>query len=148
MDIEARAYGPDSSAEDIERLRSRIYLHKPDGCLIMWCQIPVETLFSQRIFFDVYEDIIRELIPGPYDTLVDLTNGNRPNPEIREGLKKGLEALPAQPRHVVLVTGSNFMANMAARFVLASVGIKSFSVHTHLDDALETYYRWLSQRSE
>jgi len=72
-----------------------------------------------------------------YDLLIDLTEAQPPNAEIRSRLKR-LFGAQSNLRTAAVFTGKNFMLNVAAKFVLGgSVGLKNFSVHTTLEQALE-----------
>jgi len=131
--FEARAYGPDSTPEQVQAIRDCIYLHAPN--IIYWRELPVQSVFQ----FDLFEQRLNELSQDitHYDLVIDLTEATPPNGECRERLKP-LFAGQAKMRRVAVFTGKNFMLNIAAKFVLgSSVGLKNFSVSKTLDTAIE-----------
>jgi hypothetical protein len=48
LQIEARAYGPDSTPEEIAAIKARVYLYAPD--IIMWQEVPVMSVFQVEMF--------------------------------------------------------------------------------------------------
>ena len=103
----------------------------------MYKELPVQSIFQ----LDLFMEKVREITAGlnSFDMLVDLTEANRPSPEIRAHLKKRFNELE-KLRHVAVFTGQNFLLNIAAKFVLSGCGIRSYSVHKKLEEALEAIY--------
>jgi hypothetical protein len=133
--LEERPYGPDSTAEEIKAIRECICLYN-DG-IVMYKEVPVQSVFQLDLFMEKIREITTDL--ASFDMLIDLTEANRPSPEIRTHLKKCFNELE-KLRHVAVFTGQNFMLNIAAKFVLSSCGIRSYSVHKKLEEALEAIY--------
>ena len=130
--FEARAYGPDSTSEEVQAIRDRVYKYR-DG-IVMYRELPIQSPFQ----LDIFQETLTEEGAGvpSYDLLIDLTEAQPPNAEIRSRLKR-LFGSQANLRTAAVFTGKNFMLNVAAKFVLSGIGLKSFSVHKTLEQALQ-----------
>lgn len=129
--IEARPYGPLLTAAERETLRSQVSLL--DDSIVSWREAPVTTTHQ----IDAYAERLAELVRPmeAYLLLVDLTDTNRPSPEVLERLREFFST-QTKMRHAAVFTGKNFLLNVAAQFVLARIGFGSYSVHKTRDDAL------------
>jgi hypothetical protein len=137
IELQARPYGDESTPDEVAAIRDRVWLYRaPD--LIMYFEVPVPSPFQIRLFGKKLDELTANL--KQYDLLVDLTHAKPPGAEVREALK---EMFGKQPkcRKVGVFTGRNFMLNVAARFVLGSVGLKDFTVSKTLEEALKTLGR-------
>ena len=83
IELEARAYGPDSTPEEVEALRAQVTLHS-SGDAVLWREIPVMSEFS----IDVCSDRLEELCAahGCRFLLVDSRAGARPDAVVRKRL--------------------------------------------------------------
>ncbi len=135
LKLEECRYGHDSTEEEIKALREHIYLYTNDT--VMYKEWPVTTTFQIDLCFRKVKEITADL--GSFYMIVDLTEAERPTPETRAHLKLCFNELD-NLRYVAVFTGQNFMLNIAAKFVLSGCGIKSFSVHKKLEEALEAIY--------
>jgi hypothetical protein len=131
-EIEVRPYGPDSTPEEIEAIRARVFLH--DERTVGYREMPIQTPFH----IDQYDAKIQELTAelDTFDLLIDLTEAKPPSAETRARLRKLFSSQTKMARAAVF-TGRNFMLNVAAKFVLSGMGLQSFSVHTTREQALE-----------
>ena len=68
--------------------------------------------------------------------LIDITEAEPPSAETRAQLKK-LFGGQAKLRRAAVFTGKNCMLNVAARFVLSGLGLKSVTTHKTKEEALE-----------
>ena len=68
--IEARPYGPDSTPEEIEAIRARLTWYEPG--ILLWRELPVQTIFSVRIKMIRLGEMVKE-VNGPITELVDLS---------------------------------------------------------------------------
>ncbi len=128
-----RPYGAESTPEEIQAMRDRICVHGPG--ILYWRELPVQSLFHLDILEQRLNELSHDL--SAYDLIVDLVEASPPGPQIRERLKQ-IFAAQHKLRRTAVVTGKNFMLNVAAKFVLGgSVGLKNFSIHTTLEQALE-----------
>ncbi|MBI3071261.1 MAG: hypothetical protein HYY84_03955 [Deltaproteobacteria bacterium] len=130
-EIEARAYGPDSTDEERETLRARITLFEPD--VVLYREAPIQTPFQLDVMWGRMAELTAAL-PNYY-ALIDLTHASRPPADVRFHLRV-LMTTHRRPAYTALFTEANFVLNVAARFVMASAGMKDFSVHRHRDDAI------------
>jgi hypothetical protein len=132
MNLHARAYGPDSTAEEIQAIKDCIYMHS--GRIMMYRELPVQSVFHLDLFESKMNELAQHL--EHYDLLIDLTQAQPPSAQVRARLKKlfgGQRLL----RKTAVFTGRNFMLNVAAKFVLSGSGLRSFSVHSTQEQALE-----------
>jgi hypothetical protein len=132
LGIEARPYGPESTPEEIAALKERVYVHSPG--VIMYREVPVMTLFQLGLFEEKLNELSAAL--DSYALIIDLTETEAPSAPIRARLKE-LFVGQTKMRQTVVYTGKNFMLNVAAKFVLAQAGLRSFSVHKTREQALE-----------
>lgn len=127
--FEPRPYGPESTPEELKAIEDRIYLYETG--IVMYKELPVQSMFQ----LDIFERRMTELGDrNGYSLLIDLTEAKPPNATIRARLQRLYGSQPL--RKVGVFTGRNFMLNIAAKFVLGGIGLKAFSVHTTLDQAL------------
>ena len=131
QDLENRAYGPDITEEERILLRTQVSLL--DGEILFWREAPVPSI-SQ---LDIYAEKMSELTAGleQFYLLVDLSRSARPGPEILEHIRKIMQP-QTRLMHAAIFTGMNFMVNIGAKFLLARMGIKSYSIHKNQADAL------------
>ena len=124
VQIEARPYGPDSTPEEIEALKGRVYMHT-DG-VIMYRDVPVLTEFTIDLFQDRIDELLRT--SECHSMLLDLTESGRPNAAQRDQLRNRMRGRRDQLKQMAVFTGRNLLMNVAARFVLSTV-FHDFSVH-------------------
>jgi hypothetical protein len=132
LELESRPYGEDSTPQEIEAIRARVYKYSDN--LIMYNEVPIPSRFQLRHFEERMNEISAQM--DHYDLLIDLTAAQPPGAEIREQLKT-LFSKQKKLRKTAVFTGRNFMLNVAARFVLGRAGLREFSVHKSQEDALE-----------
>jgi hypothetical protein len=131
--FENRAYGPESTPEEVQAIKECITVHEPG--ILLWRELPVHSLFSLDVVEERLQLLIRDL--DRYDLLVDLVRAAPPSPAVRERLKRIFKS-QAKLGRVAVFTERNFMLNVAAKFVLGgSVGLRKFSVHRTAEEALE-----------
>jgi hypothetical protein len=132
VQIEARAYGPDSSPEEIEAIRRRISLLRDD--VILYREMPVQSPFHLDLF---QEELVRlaKTLPA-IALLIDLTEAKPPNARTRERLREIFRGL-TNLRAAAVFTERNFVLNIAAKFVLSGLGLRSYTIHTTREEALK-----------
>lgn len=130
VSIEARPYGPDSTPEEIEAIKSRIYLHS-EG-VIMCRELPVMSDFSIEVLQDAVDELLRD--PTCEYLILDVAEARRPTAAQRERLGARAKTRRDRIKHIAIVTGRNVLANIAVRFIMSGV-FASFSVHKTLEDA-------------
>lgn len=133
VEIQRRAYGPESTPAEIQAIKGRIYLYR--GAIVMLRELPIQSLFH----LDLFEQRLNELgsrMPH-YNLLIDLTEADFPSAAIRTRLRK-LFGGQKNLRRIAVFTGKNFIINAAARFVLGDLGDKAYSIHSAAQQALDT----------
>jgi len=129
--IEARPYGPDISTSERETLKAQVTLL--DKNIIYWREAPVTTPYQIDVYAEKLIELTREL--EDYYLLIDLTDTNRPSPEVLDRIRQVMST-QTKLRHAAVFTGKNFLLNVAAKFVLTRIGFASFSIHKIRDEAL------------
>jgi hypothetical protein len=130
--FEVRPYGPESTQDEVQAIKDCIYVYKPG--VVMYRELPIQSIFQLDLFHAKLNEVASTL--ASYALLIDLTDARPPNAAIRVRLKS-LFGSQANMRTAAVFTGKNFMLNVAAKFVLSGIGLKSFTVHKTLPEALE-----------
>jgi signal transduction histidine kinase/ActR/RegA family two-component response regulator len=130
--IEARAYGPESSAEELAALRGCVQ-RTPLGTIV-YRELPVVSLFSIDLFFARLDELAAE---SPLTAvLIDLTKAGRPDAEARLRIRRHCTARP-HLRRLFLATGHNVLINVALKFILAGAARPEITVFRTVKQALE-----------
>jgi hypothetical protein len=132
VEIEKRAYGPDSTPEEVEALKQRVKVHAPG--IVVFKEVPVPSAFALELCMGQVAKLARE--HGCSKFIVDLTEAARPPAELGELLKKLMREQEDVIKYMAVFTGKNFLLNIAAKFVLAGVP-QRYSVHKTLEQAEE-----------
>jgi hypothetical protein len=132
--IEKKSYGPNSTPEEIELLRSRVF--KYDENTIYWKAAPIMSKFQ----LDVYFDKMTELSEGLNNIylIIDLVDAAPPDAKIRRQLSEGFKAFDVVIAKVAVFTEKNFLLNTAAKFVLSrAFGHANVFIEKTLESALK-----------
>jgi hypothetical protein len=129
--LKPRPYGPDSTPEEIEAIRARVYVIS-DG-IVMWDEVPVMSDFQ----LDLMGDKLTEITAGmkSFKMLVDITQTGIATAENRAKLR-ALFTHREKLERLAVFTGKNPVVNIGARFVLRAVHTKPYSMHTTKEEAL------------
>lgn len=131
QEVEARAYGADSTEDEIRAIKSRVYL--VEGNVIYWQEVPVMSCWQVERFGEKIEQLLGEL--EQFHLLIDLRVSRPPSAPIREALRKVFSPLPERGLlRAAAFTEKNFFINVAAKLVLGGAGL-AFSVHSNKSDA-------------
>ncbi|MEM6989906.1 MAG: hypothetical protein AAF721_05400 [Myxococcota bacterium] len=130
--LEKREYGPDGSEADHEALRSQLYWHSPG--IVMYREAPVITMHQLAVYHERLGELAAEV--EEFQMLVDIRIASMPTAEQRAKLRE-MYGNQSNLTDAAAITGRNFVINIAAKFVLGGSGLKSFSVHRTLEQALE-----------
>jgi len=133
VNIQQRAYGPDSSPEEIDAIASRVSVLEDRILLIH--EIPTQSPFSINLMFDRVEDLANGWSRFSY--VADLTEARRPNPETRAALKARVQRLGPRLNHVGIAVGNNLLIRAMARLFAHGMGLSSLSVHATRAEAIE-----------
>ncbi|MCA9701035.1 MAG: hypothetical protein KC431_26145 [Myxococcales bacterium] len=136
VEIEARAYGPESTPEEIAAIRSRLNL--VDGKVLLWREMPVMSAFTVDLCFDRAEELCRT--HGCRVMIVDASTGTKPDAAGRRRIFERVSQLGGRLVHVALVIDANPLVRAAARFVQAGLPI-GLSIHNTFEAAMEEVHR-------
>lgn len=132
IEIEAREYGPEITAEEREALRERIYMFTDD--ILIWQEVPVQTCNTVAVHGEKVMELTADL--ENFFLLIDLTEAGRPKAEIIDCLRKVMGSLTGL-RYAAVYTGKNFILNVAAKFVMGRMGFVAYSIHKTKEEALD-----------
>jgi hypothetical protein len=131
IQLEAKAYGPDSNPAEIQAIQARLTLLRPD--VVMYREVPVPSPFQIGLF----ADRLRQLTAGlaSYAMIMDLSQAKPPGSAVREALR-GLFSEQTRLTRVAVFTGGNFIINGVARVLLRSCGVRNLTMCKDEDEAL------------
>ncbi len=130
--LEARPYGPESTEQEREAIRHRVRAIADD--VVLYDEVPVQSVFQIELMFGELREVTAELPRFYY--VIDLCNAQRPPAELRLLLKARFKELHHRILHTAVVTGKNFMLNVAIKFVFNGFGFHSYTVHRTHEQAL------------
>lgn len=132
-DFAALLISPHSSQEEINAVRSRVFLLSEKIVCIK--EIPNVTPYSVDIIFDKVDEITKGL--KEFNIVIDLAETGSPNALSRRRLSKRFGELCKKAKHISFCTGKNMLANTAIRFILFGMNMNSYSVDTLFETAHE-----------
>ena len=139
MTIEARPYGSEASPSERRELRDRVC--KLEDRLFIMVEVPVQTPFTLDMMFDRLEELAEGLDKFAY--IVELSGVKRPNARVRERLRERVARVNSRLVHAGLVVGGNAVIRAVAKLAAFSLGFRSFSFHSSVDEAVEACRRAL-----
>ena len=121
--LEAKAYGPESSPAEVAAIQSRLYLLRPG--VVMYREAPVPSPFQ----IGVFAEKLRGLTAGldGYVMIMDLTQARPPGKRCREALRALFAGEPKLGK-VAVFTGGNFIINSMAKLLLRSSGVRDLAM--------------------
>jgi len=132
LQLEKRAYGPESSQEEIEMLRSRVNLF--DTNVICYQEAFVLSTFQIEIMTQKVQELI---VKGQeYFMIMNLSQSQRPNTAQRQKIRECFSKFTDAIVYTSIYTQSNVINNIAAKFILGSIGFPVNSVHTTREQSL------------
>ena len=133
MVLSGKSFGPESTSEELEALRNRVYMHSED--ILVFKDIPESTRFSEKVLFDQADKLV-----GAHESfvmIVDLSDSTRPNAEVRHYIQDRIKSM-TRLRHIsVIIPNKNLLLEMAAKFIMRGMGLKSYAICKTLEEALE-----------
>jgi len=132
VEIEARAYGPESTPEEIAAIQARLTV--VDDNVVLWRELPVMSPFSVDVCYDRLEALCRA--HGCRLALVDVRGGGRPDAAARKRIQQRVTRVDNQLVHVAIVVGANPLVRVAARFVQAGMPVRA-SIHATIEEGME-----------
>lgn len=132
IQLEAKAYGPDSTPAEIEAIGARLAMLRPD--VVVYREVPVPSPFQ----IGVFADKIGRLTAGldGYGLIMDLTQAKPPGKAAREALR-GFFAGQPRLRRVAVFTGGNFIINGVAKLLLKNSGVVDLTMCKDEAEALK-----------
>ena len=133
MEIEHRAYGPNSTKAEVQMLRDRVELL--EAGILLFREVPVMSPFEIEITTD---EIGKYLNSGKAQyIIIDLVGVAPPDSLLREKLKACYSPYTDQIEHMAFFTGMNSFLNLVAKFMVRTVGYKKYSFHKTLEQAIK-----------
>jgi hypothetical protein len=133
--VPARSYGPDSTPEEIALIKQRMYEIEPS--IFIWHEIPIQSSFSVRLSLARLNELGAHLPSFSY--IVDLREAVAPTQEVRATLVQQLNEAVPKLRAIAVWTEKNVLMNVAAKFVIAGMGLKkACTLHKTLPECLQT----------
>ena len=133
VDLEQRAYRPDSTPEECDAIADRVSLIEERVLLMR--EMPVQSPFSINLMFDRLEALARDWDRFSY--VVDLAEARRPDAETRAALKERVHRVSPRVAHVAIVVGGNLLMRAMARLFAYGMGLTSVGIHVTRAEAIE-----------
>lgn len=135
--IEAKAYGPDSTPEEIKLLQDRVYAYSDN--ILYWKEAPVVSKFQIEVQFEKLAQLSAGL--DEFSLILDLAEAaSPPDAKLRKQLSTEFMAYDSRVLKVAVFTEKNFLLNIAAKFVLSrAFGHGKVTVDKTLDAALQRF---------
>lgn len=134
-ELEAHAYGADSTPEEVAALRRQVSLLEPG--IVLYREAPVMSEFQIDVYMDRLTELIRE--HGQIVMIIDLAAGGRADAPARARIKARISDLRGKFRHVAVV-GDNRLGLISARLIGVALGVE-MSTHRRLAEAREAARR-------
>jgi hypothetical protein len=131
IQLEAKAYGPESTPAEIAAIQSRLFMLRPG--VVMYREVPVPSPFQIGVFTDKLQQLTAAL--DGYSMIMDLTQAKPPGKGAREALR-ALFAGQTKIRQVAVFTGGNFIINGVARLLLKNSGVRNLTMCKDEPEAL------------
>jgi hypothetical protein len=133
VNLEQRAYGPDSTPEERDAISDRV--SRIDERVLLLREVPVQSPFSINLMFDRLEALARDWDRFSY--VVDLAEARRPDAETRAALKERVLRVSPRVAHVAIVVGGNLLMRAMARLFAYGLGFTSVGIHVRRGEAIE-----------
>lgn len=137
VNLQLRAYGPDSTREESEAIEDRV--SRIGERVLLLREIPVQSPFSINLMFDRVESLAHGWDRFSY--VVDLSEAGRPDAATRATLKERVLRVNPRVTHVAIVVGSNLLMRAMARLIAYGMGMTSVGVHVTRAEAIEEAVR-------
>ncbi len=132
----AKAYDNQSTPEEIDALRERVYWLRPG--VLMYREVPVPSPFQIEVFGERLEELTRNATE--YSMVMDLSESAPPSRASRRAMREVFGEL-RQLKTVAVFTGRNFLITAVAKLILRSSGVTSLVTCKREDQALEALAR-------
>jgi hypothetical protein len=133
VELEQRAYGPESTREETAAIEERVSI--VDDAILLMHEMPVQSPFSVNVMFDRFETLARDWDRFAY--VVDLTEAKRPDPATRAVLKERALRVKMRVTHLAVAVGNNVLMRAMARLFAYGMGFASVGIHATRAEAIE-----------
>ncbi len=114
----AKPYGHESTPDEINALRERVYWLRPG--VLMYREVPVPSPFQVEVFGERIEELTRSV--AGYSMIMDLSVAAPPSLASRRAMRVVFGGL-RELQTVAFFTGRNFLITAVATLILRSSGI-------------------------
>ena len=101
--------------------------------VVFFEELKKPTLEDNILLWKYIEEISSQ---GSIYFIIDASNASPPNAEIRANAKKNLNTAKNNITHSYIITRSNLFLKYGLKFILASMGLKCFTVVKTKDEAI------------
>jgi len=141
VELEQRAYGPESTREEREAIAERVSV--VDDRILLIHELPVQSPFSVKLMFDRFHALAQDWDRLAY--VVDLTEAKRPDPETRAALKAQTLGISPRVTHLAVAVGDNLLMRAMAQLFAYSMGLTNVSTHATRAEAIEEARRAMAR---
>jgi len=141
VELEQRAYGPESTREEREAIAERVSV--VDDRILLIHELPVQSPFSVKLMFDRFHALAQDWDRLAY--VVDLTEAKRPDPETRAALKALTLGISPRVTHLAVAVGDNLLMRAMAQLFAYSMGLTNVSTHATRAEAIEEARRAMAR---
>ena len=117
---------------DIEKY---IYIIESDDLVINVKETKTTTVNQVNKYFDYIEELSKN---NSFTIIIDLSDATPPNAEIRYEIQNRFKPIKHLIKSYKIVVGPNFLIQIAAKFTMASLGLKKYEIYSTLEKAKET----------
>ena len=132
--LEKKAYGPDSTAEEIKMLKSRVGIL--NDTTIYLDEVPIMSEFEIEITSGEIGDYLSKNSDLKY-IVINLINTAPPDAKLREKLRQCYSSYVGRINYVAYYTGNNTFLNLIAKYMVRTIGYKKYSFHKTKEQALK-----------
>jgi hypothetical protein len=106
--------------------------------IIVWKEGSIYHQDKTNRQFDELTDLLAEQKRKPF-YLIDLSMAKRPDPENLQMVEERLRPLKNKFKHVAVYTGNNHLMFLGIKFYFIRFGFPSYSAHTSIKSALNSF---------
>lgn len=130
--IQVKSYGPDCTEEEKQAIKDRAYIVKDN--ILLYEELPIYSEYSFKLFGEKFDELTENF--DEFYLLIDLRDVVPPNAHMRNFIKEFFQSF-SKLNHIAAFTEKNFIANIAAQFILGKLKNKTYSVHKSYAGALK-----------
>lgn len=116
-------------------VKKYIYIIESDDLVINVKETKTTTVNQVNKYFDYIEELSKN---NSFTIIIDLSDAAPPNAEIRYEIQNRFKPIKHLIKSYKIVVGTNFLIQIAAKFTMASFGLKKYEIYSNLEKAKET----------